>query len=127
MVRHRSAFTLIELLIVVVVIGILTAIAIPKFAQVKGRSRAAAIKADLRNLATAQEEYLGEYRTYTTDLTKLPYTTSSGVIVTIVEATPLGWAATSTHPLSLPLTCAIFYGRATPVPPATVEGSMVCQ
>jgi prepilin-type N-terminal cleavage/methylation domain-containing protein len=127
MVRQRPAFTLIELLIVVVVIGILTAIAVPAFARVKGRSRAAAIKADLRNLATAQEEYLGEFHTYSPDISKLPYVSSSGVVVTIVEATPLGWSATSTHPLSQPLTCALFYGRAVPVAPATVEGTMVCQ
>src|SRR5688500_20174917 len=43
------------ILIVVVVIGILTAIAVPKFQQVKGRARAAALRADLRNLVTAQE------------------------------------------------------------------------
>jgi type II secretion system protein G len=54
----RSGFTLIELLIVVVIIGILASIAVPKFANTKGKARLAAIKSDLKNLATAQEAYL---------------------------------------------------------------------
>ena len=55
--RHRSGFTLIELLIVVVIIGILAAIAIPKFQNTKGKANAAALRSDLRNLAVAQEAY----------------------------------------------------------------------
>ena len=55
MPRHRRGFTLIELLIVVVIIGVLAAIAVPKFQSSKGRAFGAAIKSDLHNLATAQE------------------------------------------------------------------------
>ena len=56
----RKGFTLIELLIVVVIIGILAAIAIPKFANTKEKAYVAAMKADLRNLVTAQEAYFAD-------------------------------------------------------------------
>ena len=61
---RRQGFTLIELLIVVVIIGILAAIAIPKFANTKGKAIVASMKSDLRNLASAQEGYWVENRTY---------------------------------------------------------------
>lgn len=52
--------TLLELLIVVVIIGILVAIAIPKFGYTKEKTYFATMKADLRNLATAQEGYAAD-------------------------------------------------------------------
>ncbi len=63
-VQAKKGFTLIELLIVVVIIGILAAIAIPKFANTKEKAYIAAMRSDLRNLATAQETYFGDYQTY---------------------------------------------------------------
>ncbi|HTS88411.1 MAG TPA: prepilin-type N-terminal cleavage/methylation domain-containing protein, partial [Gemmatimonadales bacterium] len=53
----KKGFTLIELLIVVVIIGILAAIAIPKFANTKQKAIVASMKSDLRNLVTAQEAF----------------------------------------------------------------------
>ena len=61
---NRKGFTLIELLIVVVIIGILAAIAIPKFAATKDKAKLASVKTDLRNLMTAQEAYFSDYATY---------------------------------------------------------------
>lgn len=127
MTRQRKGFTLIELLVVVVVLGILAAVAIPKFAHAKARSRAAAIKSDLRNLATAQEEYLSLHGIYADDVADLDYTSSEGVVVTIVQRVPGGWSATTSHPMSDPLTCALFYGTAQPISPATNEGTITCE
>ncbi|HEY3933481.1 MAG TPA: prepilin-type N-terminal cleavage/methylation domain-containing protein [Gemmatimonadales bacterium] len=64
MTRQRAGFTLIELLIVVVIIGILAAIAIPKFAATKDKAKLAGVKSDLRNTETAEEAYFSDYSTY---------------------------------------------------------------
>ena len=64
--QNRKGFTLIELLIVVVIIGILAAIAIPKFANTKEKAVVAGMKSDLRNLVTAQEGFFSDNVTYAT-------------------------------------------------------------
>jgi len=60
----RKGFTLIEMLIVVVIIGLLAAIAIPKFATTKDRAKRATLRTDLRNLLTAEEAYFSDNQTY---------------------------------------------------------------
>jgi type IV pilus assembly protein PilA len=96
--RKRKGFTLIELLIVVVIIGILAAIAIPKFANTKGKAYKAAMKGDLRNLATAQEGYAADNAgAYSTDLVALNATPSTGVTLTVGYAGANGWTAEATH------------------------------
>jgi type II secretion system protein G len=127
MLRPRQGFTLIELLIVVVVIGILAAIAIPKFQNTKGKANAASLKSDLRNLATAQEAYFYENGSYTTNTASLNITLTSGVSITWGTANASGWAARVTHPLAYPIQCAMFIGGVPPIAPATVEGLLVCQ
>ncbi len=61
--RPRPGFTIIELLIVVVIIGILAAIAVPKFANTKEKAYVASMKADLRNLVSSEEGYLVDFLT----------------------------------------------------------------
>jgi prepilin-type N-terminal cleavage/methylation domain-containing protein len=126
---NRAGFTLIELLIVVVIIGILAAIAIPKFGATKVKGYVAVMKSDLRNLATAQEAYVADNGTYFNGVvpnTQLIYNPSSGVTVTITAGTTVGWAATASYPAGTSRTCAVFYGSATAPPPATSEGSVAC-
>ncbi|MFN2565285.1 MAG: type IV pilin protein [Gemmatimonadaceae bacterium] len=127
MIRARKGFTLIELLIVVVIIGILAAIAIPKFEFTKGKANVSAIKSDLRNLMSAQESYYYDYQTYALDKTKLSLGQSKGVVLTIVAADNKGWSATATHPQAYPLTCAVFVAGAAQVAPADVEGLIGCK
>ena len=75
---NRKGFTLIELLIVVVIIGILAAIAIPKFAATKDKAKLASVKSDLRNLMTAEESYFSDNSTYTSTLATNIYAVSTG-------------------------------------------------
>jgi prepilin-type N-terminal cleavage/methylation domain-containing protein len=126
MTSVRKGFTLIELLIVVVIIGILAAIAIPKFEFTKGKANVSAIKSDLRNLMSAQESYYYDYHTYATDLSQLSVGKSKGVDLEIFDANQLGWAATATHPQAYPLTCGVYVAGAPPRPPATIEGLIGC-
>src|SRR5829696_2729240 len=97
----KKGFTLIELLIVVVIIGILAAIAIPKFANTKEKAYVASMKSDLRNLVTAQEAYFADnssaYAASITNLGTSRYKASTGVTVTISSGTSTNWAATASH------------------------------
>ncbi len=134
--KNRKGFTLIELLIVVVIIGILAAIAIPKFANTKEKAYLASMKGDLRNLSTAQEGFAadnaGAYMAGTAS--NLPagpvalngYVPSSGVTVTATynAGPPAGWSAVASHNVTTK-TCAIFVNTA-PVAPATVDGEPKC-
>jgi len=125
--RSRRGFTLIELLIVVVIIGVLAAFAIPKFQTTKGKANAASLKSDLRNLATAQEAYFYENLVYTTNVALLNVKLTTGVTITWGTVNSAGWSAKVTHPLAYPIECAIFMGSAPPMAPATVEGQLACQ
>jgi len=126
MTPRRAGFTLIELLIVVVIIGILAAIAIPKFSSTREKAFMGSMKSDLRNLATLQDIYHNNTYTYSTNPTDVAFTNSDGVIVTISSANGTGWAATSAHVGFPGAVCELFQGNATPTGPASVEGSIAC-
>jgi type IV pilus assembly protein PilA len=106
--HNKKGFTLIELLIVVVIIGILASIAIPKFANSKDNAYDAAMKSDLRNLASYEEQYAADNNglyfagTASSSSPLQGFTPSENVTITAV--TPAGlprrWAATATHALS---------------------------
>ena len=123
---NRKGFTLIELLIVVVIIGILAAIAIPKFSNTKEKAYIAAMKSDLRNLITAEESYFADFTTYTGVQTDMNYNSSAGVTVAVAVITgpPVGFSATSVH-TGTAKTCAI-YINSPPVAPADNEGEPKC-
>jgi type IV pilus assembly protein PilA len=125
---NRRGFTLIELLIVVVIIGLLAAIAIPKFGNTKGKAVVASLRSDLRNLATAQEAYWNEQRTYYAGIIPDPtfqYQPTLGNTITIVNASDAGWSAKATAPTTAQQ-CVIFYGTTPPIPPATADAAVAC-
>ncbi len=110
MQRTRKGFTLIELLIVVVIIGILAAIAIPKFADTKRKAYVTAMKSDLKNMVSSAEAYFSDNNTYAGYAAP---TGSSGVALTFVGSAT-GWAGTATHANAAGATCSIGAGSDTP-------------
>jgi len=105
MSRNRKGFTLIELLIVVVIIGILAAIAIPKFANTKEKAYIAAMKSDLRNLATYEEQYAADNNgayfagtaTSAAPLQGFSPSANVTVVATAAAGPPQSWDGSATH------------------------------
>ncbi|MGI8548092.1 MAG: type II secretion system protein [Gemmatimonadaceae bacterium] len=140
MKRNTKGFTLIELLIVVVIIGILAAIAIPKFAATKERAYVASMKTDLRNLVTAEEGYAGNSGgkylapTDSTAVKTLGAQLSTGnkmgggAAVDASTTSAPGWSATMTS-TNTGKQCYIFVGGGTPpktLTPALTDGAPGC-
>ena len=123
--RTRKGFTLIELLIVVVIIGILAAIAIPKFADTKKKAYVTAMKSDLKNMVSAAESFFSEGNTYV----GLPTPTgSSGVSIVLGTVSATGWSATATHANAAGSSCSIGVGTGTPAGLAEGEpGGATCK
>jgi prepilin-type N-terminal cleavage/methylation domain-containing protein len=129
----RTGFTLIELLIVVVIIGILAAIAIPKFASTKQKAYVASMKTDLRNLVTVEEAYFSDNTTYTTAAhlkSTNSYQTSKGNTVTTGVSTATGWNATANNSFvgtATPSICDVWIGgAAAPNAVDSIEGAPAC-
>ena len=123
---NRKGFTLIELLIVVVIIGILAAIAIPKFANTKEKAYLASMKSDLRNLLTAEEAFFADSVKYTSTVGAggVLYATTSGVVGPTIAVTANGFTATVSHTTTTK-TCAVYVGT-TSLAPANKEGEPKC-
>jgi type IV pilus assembly protein PilA len=125
--RNTSGFTLVELLTVILIIGLLAVIALPRFVNTRDRAFYSAMRSDLRNLATAEEDYFAETLTYTTDTNQLnSYRTSKRILVSVPEATDKGWRAKATHEMNPSLECELYYGTATGATIATTEGGVYC-
>jgi prepilin-type N-terminal cleavage/methylation domain-containing protein len=128
--RNTKGFTLIELLIVVVIIGILAAIAIPKFASTKEKAYIASMKSDLKNFVTAQEAYFSDANMYGADTdvdaaNLFTPTTNVTVAVTGGAGTATGWIATATH-IGTAQVCTVAVGDQVAAPVNT-DGEVVCQ
>jgi prepilin-type N-terminal cleavage/methylation domain-containing protein len=127
--RTTKGFTLIELLIVVVIIGILAAIAIPKFANTKEKAVVTAMRSDLRNMASVQETFWVENKAYYGGAVPDPafnFVPTAGVTIAIVSSGVAGWSARATAAPMTAEQCVIFYGTAPPIPPAKTDAAVAC-
>ena len=129
MKSDSRGFTLVEILIVIVIVGILVSIVVPKFANGKERAMVTSMRGDLHNLLLAQEAYFSNAQDYYNGALPnpgvLPYSLSPGVAVVLSGVSSSGWGATATH-TGTPKSCAIFVGTAVPPAPATIEGQIAC-
>jgi len=147
---NKKGFTLIELLIVVVIIGILAAIAIPRFGQTRERAFISAMQSDLRGVLNAQELYF--QAPSTTGQPNYAYV-NTGTIATAAEAATAGLGAFSPSPTvtvtlsangaasngyvavashaSTNTQCAVYQGEGDPttgpLTAATPPGSIICE
>lgn len=126
--RARDGFTLVELLIVTVILGVLAAIGIPRYNQMRARSFMTTVASDLRNLAHQQEIYYNTQYTFASDLSELGGVESEGVTITINEADRDGWAATATHAGIPAEQCGIYHGAAAAAggAPAATQSLVQC-
>ena len=130
----KKGFTLIELLIVVVIIGILAAVAIPKFSNTKEKAYVASMKSDLKNLVGVQESFFADKSAYGSDaairLAPYSFVGSKGNVVVVANESATGWSATVTNPSVTSTgtsTCAIKIGSAAaPNAAVTQDGVPAC-
>ena len=124
----KKGFTLIELLIVVVIIGILAAIAIPKFANTKSKAYIAAMKSDLRNLVTAEESFFSDSASYATaGAAGMSFRPSTGVGTPTVVPFAGAWLATNTHSQLSGFSCGIGVNTTNPLVSTAGDGEPVCR
>ncbi len=125
--NNRAGFTLIELLIVVVIIGILAALAIPKFAATKDRAKLASVRTDLRNLMSSEEAYFADHASFADFATlqaKTNATLTPGNTVAITTNAS-GYTATVTNAsISTGITkCSVQVGAGAG---SSVDGAIIC-
>ena len=124
--RNNKGFTLIELLIVVVIIGILAAIAIPKFSSVKQKGYKTQAIAEMQSLKTAQETFFTDSNRYGALAELTSYSHTSSVGTPVVDYSTSYWSATLTHPQIPGMTCMVAVATANTVKVGAGEGEPVC-
>lgn len=126
---RRDGFTLMELMIVLVIIAVLATMGLNRFWKVKDEGLVSTAAHDLRNLATAQEDYFSLNYTYAAAITDMPnLQVSPGIVINITHVQQDGWAGNASHVSLSSRQCGFFTGNAPAAAgaPATVNGIVYC-
>lgn len=122
----RTGFTLIEVMIVLVIVGVLAGIAMPKLRGTRRSAYEATMRSDLRNLVGAEELFFSDSSRYTGDYAQLSVRPSANTTVT-VETGPGFWTATASHSqITDGFTCAISVNTQNPLVAQAPEGQPAC-
>lgn len=123
----RTGFTLVELLVVVVIIGVLASIAVPKFSSTKEKAYIASMKTDLRNLATTEEAFFADSARYSADPAVLRFRPSTGVGMPAITVGAGSWSATVTHTLVAGRSCQLAINTTNTLVPSAGDGEPACK
>jgi type IV pilus assembly protein PilA len=97
-VVYATGFSLVELLVVLAILGLLAAFAIPQFVSYRASAVDSQMKGDLKNAALAMESYFAEKKTYPTSLAAIVaagFTQTDGVALTIDVISPSSFRLTA--------------------------------
>lgn len=127
MSRNSEGFTIIELLIVILIIGVLAAIAIPKFGATRDKAALASVRSDVRNAETAEEAYFadaGQYGTFADLQNSTNFNVSRGTTISITTALTGYTVNASNSSITTGVTsCAVQVGAGAP---STVDSHITC-
>ena len=99
--RNRHGFTLLELLVILLIIGVLATIAMATYPQMRVRAGDAAATSDLKNTAHFQEEYYATNEIYASQaVVDSALTMTENVTLTVLSAGPAGYEMSATHSAS---------------------------
>ena len=127
MSRRPAGVSLIDVLIVIAIVAILAAIAIPRFAATRTKRYMADMKSDLRALATVEDAFNSDSSYYTRNLPPGKFRSSPGVSPPAIVATDSGYTATVTSSNLPGVTCGIGVGLKNPVDATAPDGEPACK
>jgi prepilin-type N-terminal cleavage/methylation domain-containing protein len=122
--RRRRGFTFVEILVAMLVLGMLSAIAVPRFRLYKEKAYVAAMKTDVGNIRIAQEEYYSLHQQYSTDTSAIGFRGTSNVRIALTSVDLMaGYTAVATHLNLLGQECVTKVGREAATVPS---GEIIC-
>jgi prepilin-type N-terminal cleavage/methylation domain-containing protein len=123
--RYRCGFTIIEMLVVLVVLGVLAGLGFARLQYTKDKAVVASLSSDLHGIAQEQEAYYFQNRLYSPTIDSLNPNLTPGNVITILEATASGWSARASNP-KITKQCWVVIGAAAAVGSALPDGGTSC-